>query len=146
MAWKWLLTIAGMTVRPPRSTTRSSGPVFTVAESAPVRTVVMRPSSTTTVEWGRAPSASKAVAFWRTRRRCVSSSGTTPPYRDGPRDSLGRGGPQGVIADTQDTVSWPVMGAIASSVWVTASWAETVPDAAVITPNTVTASPYWALA
>src|ERR1700677_3849394 len=53
----------GMTVRPPSSTTRSSGPVST---GAPVRTVVMRRSSITTVLRGRAPSASSTVASRRT--------------------------------------------------------------------------------
>src|SRR5271170_7559380 len=53
----------GMTVRPASSTTRSSGPVST---GAPMRTVVMRRFSTTTVERGRAPSASRTVASRRT--------------------------------------------------------------------------------
>jgi hypothetical protein len=51
-----------------------------------------------------------------------------------------------VIADTHETLSWPVMGAMAWSVWATASWVETVLEAVVITPNTVTALPCRALA
>src|ERR1700722_4338957 len=52
----------GMTVRPSRSTTRSSGPAST---PSPVRTVAMRRSSITTVVRGRAPSASRTVASRR---------------------------------------------------------------------------------
>ena len=83
MAWKWLLTMPGMTVRPSSATTRSSGAVST---GAPVRTVVMRRSSTTTVERGRAPSASRTVASRRT------SLGTGAGGLVGSGTVLGHGG------------------------------------------------------
>src|SRR6185437_5105814 len=75
----------GITVRPPRSTTRSSGPVSTSG-----RTNAMRRSSTTTVERGRGPSASSTVA----PRRTSLGTGGLHLVRPGDRSGtvLGHGG------------------------------------------------------
>src|ERR1700728_753836 len=75
--------MTGMTVRPSSSNTRASGPVST---GAPVRTVVMRRSSITTVLRGRAPSASRTVASRRT------SLGTGGGALVGSGTVLGHGG------------------------------------------------------
>ena len=93
MAWKWHVTIPGMRVRPPRSTTRSSGPLAT--GSAPL-TDVIRSSSTTTVIPGAGPfSPSSTVAPPNTTRPTSGPLLPDGPHRIGPVP-VGGGRPDGV--------------------------------------------------
>ena len=76
VAWKWQFTMPGMTVRPPRSTTRSSG---RASATGPVPTAPIRSPSTTTWASARAEwSPSTTVASVRTSREARLTGGPPP--------------------------------------------------------------------
>ncbi len=87
VAWKWQLTMPGMTVRPPRSTTRSSG---RGPPGTPPATEVMRSPSTTTV--ARSSTVPSPTTTWAPSRTSRAAGAATVNRRrpDGVRGRRGR--------------------------------------------------------